>query len=231
MRKYLSFAQAVLLTTGLWATSSQAMNKAFTGFQAKGSLGYAAGSAKFKGTHASTNNVRDRNVSFDSSNLNAQVSLGYFQEVAGSVVLGGGAYAFYNPLNSKGFLTTTATGAGIQVAAKLKRVFGYGANLTGGYTVSDSALVYAGLAVERSKFSIKQESNGFDVAKKSKNLWGFGPIVGAKMALTDSMALNLEGTYILYKKWTQRFQGETSTLTLSSSPKVLSFNVGVSYAF
>ncbi len=134
-------------------------------------------------------------------------------------------YGFYNPLKATSLLEATVK------KGTLKRTCAVGAKGTIGYFLQSTILLYGGLALEGSTFKLALEKDGFfNQIQKSRFLYGWGPVAGVKIALSETKSLFLEGSSIFYKnmKISGFHTGDDRSMCTKISPDTLSLNLGLS---
>jgi opacity protein-like surface antigen len=117
----------------------------------------------------------------------------------------------------------------------------YGAAVHLGFLPSNNCVLYAiaGLDVRQIKVKFSESASPIDIhatANKKCTSIAFAPGVGVRFSLTKNISLRTEYKYAMHriKKLTGTAtnpNGGADTVTMKSSPKVHSFNLGVVYSF
>jgi opacity protein-like surface antigen len=84
----------------------------------------------------------------------------------------------------------------------LKSTYNLGGKVRLGYTVSQQAMIFVGLGMERAKFQLKTVTDQVKAGtyKKNKSAFTFAPSVGMDMFVNKNLFIRGEFTYVLAAK-------------------------------
>ena len=121
-----------------------------------------------------------------------------------------------------------------------KNTYNMGLKVRLGYTVSQQAMIFLGLGMEKSKWQAKEVAQragyrGGQTFKKNKSNFAFAPSVGMDMFVNKNLFIRGEFTYVLAPK--MKISGDTSTplAVANQTAKIATtqqrFTLGLGYKF
>jgi len=182
------FAMAIATASMLGGVYADSCASSMSGFYAGAQLGLNSVSGK-QTIDAGANSL---NTDLGKKSFVGGLFAGYGMGVGTCAYVGGELYVNFGNNN----VTIEKTNAH---NATLKGTYNFGAKVRLGYTVSQQAMIFLGLGLERAKWQVK------DVAaaatdKKNKTNIAFAPSVGMDMFINKNMFVRGEFTYVLAPK-------------------------------
>lgn len=223
------FAMAAVAALSLSTASAESCASSFSGFYA----GVQAGVNSVTGNLTLTTAAGDTKTSQGAKSFLGGLFAGYGMGVGSCAYVGGELYTnFAN--NNVSLLSNDDT------KQTFKNTYNMGLKVRLGYTVSQQAMIFLGLGMEKSKWQAKEVAQivgyrGGQTFKKNKSNFAFAPSVGMDMFVNKNLFIRGEFTYVLAPK--MKISGDTSTILVvaNQTAKIATtqqrFTLGLGYKF
>ncbi len=200
------FAMAAVAALSLSTVSAETCASSFSGFYAGAQAGMnsVSGSQKLDSSVAADARKSDLGKKSFMGGLFA----GYGMGIGSCAYVGGELYLNFgnNSLNAREDQNLKNT---------LKNTYNLGAKVRLGYTISQQAMVFLGLGMEKAKWQAKSVLDAANAGraantyKKNKSTFAFAPSVGMDMFVNKNLFIRGEFTYVLAPK--MKITGATDT--------------------
>ena len=226
------FAMAAVAALSLSTASAESCASSFSGFYAGAQLGMnsVTGTTTVDAAAAAYNRKGGNSAKSFLGGLFA----GYGMGVGSCAYVGGELYTnFAN--NSMNILTTNNT------KDTFKNTYNMGLKVRLGYTVSQQAMIFLGLGMEKSKWQAKTVLDAVaggraaGTYKKNKSNFAFAPSVGMDMFVNKNLFIRGEFTYVLAPKMKITGANDTPLVGTGDTAKIAAtqqrFTLGLGYKF
>ncbi len=219
------FAMAAVAALSLSTASAESCASSFSGFYA----GVQAGMNSVTGNLT----AEDTKTSQGAKSFLGGLFAGYGMGVGSCAYVGGELYTnFAN--NNVSIVSNNDS------KDTFKNTYNMGLKVRLGYTVSQQAMIFLGLGMEKSKWQAKEVAQragyrGGQTFKKNKSNFAFAPSVGMDMFVNKNLFIRGEFTYVLAPK--MKISGDTSTplAVANQTAKIATtqqrFTLGLGYKF
>ena len=219
------FAMAAVAALSLSTASAESCASSFSGFYAGAQLGMNS----VTGNSTVTTAAGDTKTSQGAKSFLGGLFAGYGMGVGSCAYVGGELYT--NFANNNVNFVTAANGN----KETFKNTYNMGLKVRLGYTVSQQAMIFLGLGMEKSKWQAK-EVTAAQTYKKNKSNFAFAPSVGMDMFVNKNLFIRGEFTYVLAPKMkitggtdTPIVRGAANTAKLAATQQ--RFTLGLGYKF
>ena len=225
------FAMAAVAALSLSTASAESCASSFSGFYA----GLQAGMNSVTGTTTVESAVAANNRKGGNSAKSFLGGLfaGYGMGVGSCAYVGGELYTnFAN--NNVSILSTN------DKKETFKNTYNMGLKVRLGYTVSQQAMIFLGLGMEKSKWQAKEVAQragyrGGQTFKKNKSNFAFAPSVGMDMFVNKNLFIRGEFTYVMAPKMKINGANDTPLVGTNTTAKIAAtqqrFTLGLGYKF
>lgn len=219
------FAMAAVAALSLSTASAESCASSFSGFYA----GVQAGMNSVTGNLT----AEDTKTSQGAKSFLGGLFAGYGMGVGSCAYVGGELYTnFAN--NNVSIVSNNDS------KDTFKNTYNMGLKVRLGYTVSQQAMIFLGLGMEKSKWQAKEVAQragyrGGQTFKKNKSNFAFAPSVGMDMFVNKNLFIRGEFTYVLAPK--MKISGDTSAplVGANQTAKIAMtqqrFTLGLGYKF
>ena len=224
------FAMAAVAALSLSTASAESCASSFSGFYA----GLQAGMNSVTGTQTLTDGDGDAKTSRGAKSFLGGLFAGYGMGVGSCAYVGGELYTNFANNNIN-------IGTDADSKKTLKNTYNMGLKVRLGYTVSQQAMIFLGLGMEKSKWQAKEVAqraglrNG-GTFKKNKSNFAFAPSVGMDMFVNKNLFIRGEFTYVLAPKMKITGAADAPYIAAATSTAKLAatqqrFTLGLGYKF
>ena len=225
------FAMAAVAALSLSTASAESCASSFSGFYAGAQLGMNS----VTGNSTVTDAAGDTKTSQGAKSFLGGLFAGYGMGVGSCAYVGGELYT--NFANNNVNFATAANGN----KQTFKNTYNMGLKVRLGYTVSQQAMIFLGLGMEKSKWQAKtvlDAAAGGRAAgtyKKNKSNFAFAPSVGMDMFVNKNLFIRGEFTYVLAPKMKITGANDTPIVVQNQTAKIAAtqqrFTLGLGYKF
>lgn len=218
------FAMAAVAALSLSTASAESCASSFSGFYA----GAQVGMNSVTGNLTMTSAAGDVKMGEGTKSFLGGLFAGYGMGVGSCAYVGGELYT--NFANNNMNISTLAN----RDKESLKNTYNMGLKVRLGYTVSQQAMIFLGLGMEKSKWQAKQVKAAA-TKKRNKSNFAFAPSVGMDMFVNKNLFIRGEFTYVLAPK--MKISGDTSAplAGANETAKIAAtqqrFTLGLGYKF
>ena len=218
------FAMAAVAALSLSTASAESCASSFSGFYA----GLQAGMNSVTGNLTVTRAAGDTKTSLGAKSFLGGLFAGYGMGVGSCAYVGGELYT--NFANNNVNIVTAANGD----KDTFKNTYNMGLKVRLGYTVSQQAMIFLGLGMEKSKWQAK-DVTAAATKKKNKSNFAFAPSVGMDMFVNKNLFIRGEFTYVLAPKMKITGANDTPIVGPNQTAKFAAtqqrFTLGLGYKF
>ena len=223
------FAMAAVAALSLSTASAESCASSFSGFYA----GVQAGMNSVTGDSTLTAAAGNTKISQGAKSFLGGLFAGYGMGVGSCAYVGGELYTnFAN--NNVSLLSNNDT------KQTFKNTYNMGLKVRLGYTVSQQAMIFLGLGMEKSKWQAKEVAQraghrGGQTFKKNKSNFAFAPSVGMDMFVNKNLFIRGEFTYVLAPKMKISGAADAPFVGAGATAKIAAtqqrFTLGLGYKF